>query len=214
MKLDLGKLWRLVDDERSSSAPQKLPTSIYGEIERYIDELQEEMRDIEGKRRAYLEDELKTARIKTEEMFERRIFKVAGLAASRLGQMPANLLVHEERLYNDLVNQIGVLRSEILGGVVGENALVKDDVAESVKSVKKSFIKGDDTILDSSSIMRVLKDIPVFMGVHNGKSREYSLKKEDIVVLPRFHAEGLCKKKAAIEIDIFKGEDHEDAKED
>ncbi|OFV68194.1 MAG: hypothetical protein SCAL_000834 [Candidatus Syntrophoarchaeum caldarius] len=213
MKLDLGKLWRLVDDERSSSSLQKLPSSIFEEIERYINELQEEMRDLEGKRRAYLEDELKTARIKAEELFERRIFKVVGLAASRLSQMPANLLVHEEDLYKDLVNQIEALRSRILGGVIGEKSGKKEDVAEPESSAKKRFIRGNDTILDSSSIMRVLKDIPVFMGVHNGKSREYSLKKEDIVVLPRFHAEGLCKKKAAIEIDISKGEYHEDAKE-
>ncbi|MCW7076533.1 MAG: hypothetical protein OCU18_04475 [Candidatus Syntrophoarchaeum sp.] len=213
MSMDLAKLWRLVDDERNSSSLQKLPPTVYEQIATYIHELQEEMRDLEGKRRVYLEDELKTARIKSEELFERRIFKVVGLASSRLNQIPENLLSHEERLYSEVVGQIEGLRSKILKGIFGEARKEKGDL-DSEGRFKKSFIKGDDSILVNFSIVRVLSDIPVFMGVHNGKSREYSLKREDIVVLPRSHAEGLCKKKAAVEIDISKGEVYEDAKED
>ncbi|HEC56447.1 MAG TPA: hypothetical protein ENI32_00955 [Candidatus Syntrophoarchaeum butanivorans] len=200
--MDLGKLWRFVDDERSSSTLQRLPASVYDEIRRYIHELEGEIRELEGKRRMYLEDELRTARIKVEELFEKRIFKVAGLASSRLKQMPENLLPHEEDLYKDLVERIEALRGRVLGPILrkGED--------------EKSFIRGDDSIMDNFTIVRVLKDIPVFMGVYNGKSREYSLKKEDIVILPRSHAEGLCKKKVAIEVEIPGGEDDEDAERD
>lgn len=212
MAMDLSKLWRLVDDERSSSTLQKLPPSIYDQIGRYVYELKDELSDLEGKRRVYLEDELKTARIKSEELFERRIFKVVGLASSRLSQMPANLLPDEELLYSDLFGKIDALRSEVLKGIFGEGQEEREDEGEN-SGVKKSFIRSEDTILVNFSIVRVLKDIPVFMGAHDGKSREYSLKREDIVVLPRFHAEGLCKKKAAVEINLRKGEVHEDAKE-
>ncbi|HDM36619.1 MAG TPA: hypothetical protein ENG09_05140 [Candidatus Syntrophoarchaeum butanivorans] len=200
--MDLGKLWRFVDDERSSSTLQRLPASVYDEIRRYIHELEEEIRELEGKRRMYLEDELRSARIKVEELFEKRIFKVASLASSRLKQMPENLLPHEEDLYKDLVERIEALRGRVLGPILrkGED--------------EKSFIRGDDSIMDNFTIVRVLKDIPVFMGVYNGKSREYSLKKEDIVILPRSHAEGLCKKKVAIEVEIPGGEDDEDAERD
>ncbi len=200
--MDLGKLWRFVDDERSSSTLQRLPASVYDEIRRYIHELEGEIRELEGKRRMYLEDELRTARIKVEELFEKRIFKVASLASSRLKQMPENLLPHEEDLYKDLVERIEALRGRVLGPILrkGED--------------EKSFIRGDDSIMDNFTIVRVLKDIPVFMGVYNGKSREYSLKKEDIVILPRSHAEGLCKKKVAIEVEIPGGEDDEDAERD
>ena len=200
--MDLGKLWRFVDDERSSSTLQRLPASVYDEIRRYIHELEGEIRELEGKRRMYLEDELRSARIKVEELFEKRIFKVASLASSRLKQMPENLLPHEEDLYKDLVERIEALRGRVLGPILrkGED--------------EKSFIRGDDSIMDNFTIVRVLKDIPVFMGVYNGKSREYSLKKEDIVILPRSHAEGLCKKKVAIEVEIPGGEDDEDAERD
>ncbi|MDY6959973.1 MAG: hypothetical protein SVK08_12555, partial [Halobacteriota archaeon] len=66
------------------------------------------------------------------------------------------------------------------------------EVKEDCKAVQSPILA-----MDGFSVLRVLKDIPTFVG---SDGRNYKLSVEDIIVLPKSNADLLCAKGAALKI--------------
>ena len=71
--MNLEELWKILDKERSSSALQKLPNNFYEQVSEYILELKNERgrTDRDDPKAALIEDELNTARIRIESIFNK-----------------------------------------------------------------------------------------------------------------------------------------------
>jgi len=107
----------------------------------------------------------------------------AALSAARGGShTPKFLTEHEKKFYKNLLEIMQENRKEIFG--MDENKIKKED----------------ETATDNESsniILRILKDVPSFIG---DDMKKYSLRKEDVISMPKETAEVLTKRGAAEEI--------------
>ncbi|MDY6864819.1 MAG: hypothetical protein SVY15_02430 [Halobacteriota archaeon] len=206
--MSLEKLWRILDAERKSAGLQNISPSFYKDASEYIKELELELSKTgpEDPKAIILVDELKTARMRIENIFNKRIGKIINLASSKacgLSKIPNGFIENEKDIFEKIVKIIEQAKSSVL-----ENALIcsenkesspKTTVDVSEREVKEDCKAVQSPILamDGFSVLRVLKDIPTFVG---SDGRNYKLGEEDIIVLPKSNADILCAKGAALKI--------------
>lgn len=190
-----------------------LSGDFYVKVAEQISELEEEKRKIEdtyGTKYAIIEDELKTARKALENIIERRtakIIKEASLRASSRQREKQDLdaLTREECMfYNKLVELITEWRSALLDqipGKVKEKQLIpcSQEAAPPENKEKEISFDGKKDISKEYIVVRLLKDIPTFAGADG---RNYTLAKEDVVVLSTVNAKALINRNAAIRIPV------------
>ncbi len=176
---DLSEIRR---KESSSPMPIKIEPDFYKSLARYLNSLEEELmkerkKDPNSNRATLLADELKNATRLSEEIYGKREKKIiqAALAAARGGKPKLKYLMEEEKiLYDDTLEILKRNREKIFAK--------KAKLGESKK----------DTV-----IVRGLKDVPSFIGED---MKNYEIKKEDILTLPRKTASILIKRGVVEEI--------------
>ncbi|MHC1585352.1 MAG: DNA replication complex subunit Gins51 [Candidatus Syntropharchaeia archaeon] len=190
--MDFEELRRIFDNEKKSSELQIIPKDFYNQVKEYIQELKKEEDKSDKKRKRFIRDEIKNAEMKVKNIFSRRIGKIL-LFASSSKKMPEGLIPEEEKIYNRIVECIEDCRKKVLLPIFecGERGDEKVDIKKENIEQKKH--------MEGKTVVRVICDIPTFMGIDG---RSYTLKKEDVVVLPDANAEVLCKRNAAIEVKI------------
>ncbi len=174
--LSYAKLRNIEQKEKSSATLTEVGADFYRMANNFINELEERMEEEKIKNPSsnkifLIADELRNAKRLLESIFERREKKIvlSALSAVRGGRgMPENLTREEKIFYEALLN------------------LLKENRKRIFESNKKEFL-----------IVRVIKDIPQFMG---SDMKKYSLKKEDVISLPYDVAQLLIKRGAAEEI--------------
>jgi DNA replication factor GINS len=214
------KLNDILREERKSKLVP-LEKDFYYKVGRQIQELEEEKREISdkyGTKYEIIEDELKTARKVIDNIIERRTKKIiteASLRASSKQKEKQDLesMTMEERIfYNRLLEVMAGWRGEISEKILGktkdiplkEEAPMEKKITEAPDEIKSTpEIKGDTEgkkdISKEYIVVRLLKDIPTFVGVDG---RNYTLAKEDIAVLSAVNAKALINRKAAVQIPV------------
>ncbi|QLC49203.1 hypothetical protein HWN40_02435 [Methanolobus zinderi] len=193
------------------------------ELEEEIDKINNP-RSVESK---MLEDELQSAMTDVEVIFIRRLKKTIVTAtttafSNRPPQDIHKLLPEERRVYDAVLSTINTARQELLEPILDPHAgsKVKEDRKPSIteESAGKNAIAeksgqgetgaspetamdrqekeaiGKSNINEEFVVVRILEDLPTFKAMDN---RNYTLRAEDVVVLPALNAKGLVKRNVA-----------------
>ena len=208
--MNLEELWKVLDKERGSSTLQKLSDDFYEKVNDYILELRDEKNkmDPDDSKAILIEDELKTARIRIESIFNKRLGKIINLASSKVSglmEQPNGLITSEKEIFEGVAKIIEEGRNAILSPVLtGIKKSTKTKEPKKENKEKKILMPVEDkaafeqkNIMKNFALVRILRDIPTFVGA-NG--RNYTASKEDVMTLPLANAEVLCNRGAALKI--------------
>lgn len=210
-RINLENILKVERDERKKLVP--LEEDFYGKVAQQIQELEEEKKNIEdpySTKYSIIEDELKTARNAIESIIYKRTTKIINEArynAEILHQAPLrqremkniDSMTQEERVfYEKLVGSMTEWRRDVTNKIYRKENKKEIPVKNLPEDNKKESIPEDKKDISKEYIVvRLLKDIPTFVGVDG---RNYTLAKEDVVVLSTVNAKALINRKAAIQI--------------
>ena len=218
--MDIEKLWELLHKERNTASLQVLPETFHEDVREYLKKLEDEKTEAGGERgrSELVEDEIRNARMKAEDIIQRRIGKIVKLASSGMGTQPKEMLDEEANIFEGVKNYVeqgkerlfALLSSENEGAIKSEG--IREDereeqnaqgdaetVEHSFKQVKQpdSAENGNQNEKEEMHIVRILEDIPTFMGIDG---EIYNVGKEDVIMLPKTNAEMLCRRGVAVRI--------------
>jgi DNA replication factor GINS len=186
----------LFRQENKSSQLTKVDPALYDKMSAYIKTLRKESeREIAmnpmSQASMMLNDQLKKAIDKSKRVYELRQRKIALLALRKVaGDNPdtGNLTPDELVLFSSLTSVIGAHKdSNADFEELGPRFTQPRDVTElpealATKACEDKKLEGTgDKTRDELVLVRVLEDLPTFAGV----DKDYKLKKEDIISLPR-----------------------------
>jgi len=200
-----AKLRSLENMERQSPELTNIGNDFYKEVFIYMKELEkrfeeERNRNPSSKKILLISDELRNTKRIWKSIFERREKKIvqAALSAARGGDHTPKFMTQQEKIfYENLLKILHENRNAIFerGEMQRENEEKNEKQefhAGSHEPAKDKEIKSND-----DKIIRILKDVPPFVG---SDMKNYSLKKEDVISMPKETAEILINRKAAEEI--------------
>lgn len=199
--MDIEKLWEILYKERNTASLQELPETFCEEVSEYMGKLAEEKEEEDERRRELIEDEIRNARMKVEDIIRRRIGKIVKLASSGMKTAPKGMLEEEQMIFEGVKSHVVEGREKIFALILGE----KEGKSEKRDAEKKNEASSPAHVPAKSNteelhIVRILEDIPTFMGTDG---RIYKVRKEDVIMLPKTNAEILCKRGVAVR---FEGE--------
>jgi DNA replication initiation complex subunit (GINS family) len=180
-------LRRIQQAEQTSSIPTKINMNFYQDLSSYIKTIEKSVENEKNplKLKLFADETQNTKKIANSiyELREKKIVQAA-LATAR-GAVPdlSNLLDIEKKLYTTLVEQIVCSRREIF-----EEPVDRDSKKQPASPLVVDQQKRDS---NTNPIVRVLEDTPEFIGIDE---KTYSLRKEDVLSLPREMTEPLLKK--------------------
>lgn len=181
-ELSYQKLRSIEQRERQSPNLINIGPDFYVSAFHYIKGLEKRLEEERGenpssRKVVLITDELRNAKRVWESIMERREKKIiqAALSAARAGtSLPSSLTYQEKKFYEKIV-------------------------ALLVENRKTIFEGREKNVTERGIIIRVLEDIPHFVAKD---MKKYSLKKEDVIVLPKDIAEILIKKEAAEKVAV------------
>ena len=178
-------LRRIQQQEKTSPLLTKIYQKFYQKFSEYLKNLQRiaEKEDDANKLKLF-DDEIQNTKKIAFNIYELREKKIIQAALSKVrGGKPdlKNLLEIEKRLYDSLVKQIIVSREEILEQKLEKKTDVKS-APETGKKEEKS---------NTNAIVRVTQGTPEFVGTN---MKTYSLRKDDVLTLPKEMSEPLLKR--------------------
>ena len=193
---DIMTLFR---QENRSPQLTKVDPALYDRISAYIKSVRKESeREIAMNPGSHasmmLNDQLKKAIDKAKRVYELRTRKIALIALRKVsGDNPdtANLTPDELVLFSSLTSVLAAHKdSNADFEVLGPRTARQEEVVE-VPSLKRPEPKAkepeEEKAADELVMARVLEDVPTFAGV----DRDYKLRKEDVVSIPRSVADTL-----------------------
>ncbi|MCK4398639.1 MAG: hypothetical protein KAV25_06575 [Methanophagales archaeon] len=215
--MDIEKLWELLHKERNTASLQVLPETFHEDVREYLKKLEDEKIEAGGERgrSELVEDEIRNARMKAEDIIQRRIGKIVKLASSGMGTAPKQMLEEEAKIFEGVKNYVeqgkerlfALLSSEderaIKSEGIGEDEREEQKQQGDAETVEPSFKQQDSAENDNQNekeemhIVRILEDIPTFMGIDG---EIYNVGKEDVIMLPKTNAEILCRRGVAVRI--------------
>ena len=206
--MDVEKLWEILYRERNTSSLQELSDRFCEEVRAYIARLEAEKRDADETRRGFLEDEMRNARMKVEDIIRRRIGKIIRLASSGMDTPPKGMLDEEREIFQAVKSQVEAGRARIFAYIFGEPALNESESKRGERAERHSDTEHDNANKHSNQyidmeMVRVLENIPTFMGIDG---RIYKVGKEDVIMLPKTNAEILCNRGVAMRFEAYKRE--------
>jgi len=212
-----SQLRNLERQERQSPELMNVGNDFYEAVRRHIRELEERLeeeraRDPSSKKVLLISDELRNTRRIWDSIFERREKKVvqAALSAARSGShTPKHMTSQEKEFYRRLVDILEENRRVILEGeeVTPQPEAAEDRVqpgedprCQPEAGKGPAGKKGEPSPAPVTGVvLRITKDVPSFVG---SDMKNYSLKEEDVVTLPRDMADILVKRGAAEKITV------------
>lgn len=136
-------------------------------------------------------DQLEVAREQAREIIQERMRKIVRMALAHVvmrspDEAPA-MTSEESELYGTLIRLLSAWRRDRLDQVFGRKAEIKKTAVQETR--KKSR--------DSYVAVRLLTNVPTFVGLdqHN-----YTLMKNDVVMVPTVNAQALIERKAAVAV--------------
>ena len=226
--MDFEDLRNILSREQKAKLA-KLEPDFYEGVRAYLDGLRDEQQTAPKMEAQLLADELETAENRLQRIFELRVGKIVNLASSHIlaeikgikQDMDAMTPV-ERDMYDSVLVAVRKGWSDIERAVTGRSTLPatedirSEELVEPVEAVDErakdvSEEREDLTIapanhedhdngnLKEYTVVRVLKDVPTFMGAD---SHHYTLAKNDVVILPNLNANVLCKRRVVLPVTI------------
>ncbi len=202
--MDIEKLWETLYKERNTASLQELPETFFEDVSEYIKKLEAEGREADGSRKGFVEDEIKNARMKVEDIIRRRIGKIIKLASSGVNTSPKGMMEEERLIFDGVKSHVDEGRERIFALILSEGKEEKREVVtkneedvshQTASAVEKNAASAESEDKEPLHIVRILEDIPTFMGTDG---RIYKVRKEDVIMLPKTNAEILCKRGVAV----------------
>ncbi|MEM0493278.1 MAG: hypothetical protein QXS02_04940 [Candidatus Thermoplasmatota archaeon] len=205
-KITYKTLRHIQETEKNSPSISKIDNQFYYNVNLYLNSLQESLeKEKNPERLKILNNEIQNIKKLVINIYEQREKKIvhAALSASRGGKPDIrNLIEPERRLYDNITNFILSSREEILRTSKDEEVIdnkkeeIKIDTKEEENKKDDLSKKKEDEIEkkqpSTNPIVQVLTDIPSFVGTD---MKTYTLKKDDILSLPRDMSDQLIKRK-------------------
>ncbi len=202
---DMGyeEIMSLFRQEYRSPQLTKVEPSLYDKMNQYLRNLRKESeREItvnpSSQASMMVNDQLKKATEKVKRVYELRQRKIALLSLRRVaGDNPetGNLTPDELVLYSSLISVLGAHQDnnadfENTGPRFSDpkDIITLPDAPESKASVKEEETSELEDVKEDLVLVRVLEDVPTFAGL----DRDYTLRKEDVVSLPKNIADTLA----------------------
>lgn len=204
---------KLRDERKTRSKLVPLESDFYERVAEQIRELEDEKRkneDTYSTKYAILEDELKTDRKAIENIVERRTAKIINQASLHSSSKPKehrevdSMTQGEREFYNELLHLMTRYRSELMDRIFSKKEKQTVPLCPQVcqeNEPKETGLEGKKDISKEYIVVRLLKDIPTFVGADG---RNYTLEKEDVAVLSVVNAKALINRNAAIQISVKK----------
>lgn len=226
--MDFEDLRNILTREQKSKLA-KLEPDFYEGVRAYLDGLREEQQTAPKMEAQLLADELETAENRLQRIFELRVGKIVNLAASNtlaeikgIKQDMDAMAPVERDMYDSVLVAVRKGWSDIERAVTGRATLPAtedirseelmepvEDVDERAKDVSEeredltiapvNHEAHDNGNLNDYTVVRVLKDVPTFMGAD---SHHYTLAKNDVAILPNLNANVLCKRRVVLPVTI------------
>ena len=223
--MDFEDLRNILTREQKSKLA-KLEPDFYEDVRAYLDGLREEQQTAPKMEAQLLADELETAENRLQRIFELRVGKIVNLASSHILaeikgiKQDLDAMAPVERdMYDSVLVAVRKGWSDIERAVTGKSTLpatedirsgeLVEDVGERAKDVSEeredltiapaNHEDHDNGNLKEYTVVRVLKDVPTFMGAD---SHHYTLAKNDVVILPNLNANVLCKRRVVLPVTI------------
>jgi len=213
--MDREQLWKILYDERKMAALQELPADFFDDVRKHIEKLKDEKREADEKLRELVDDEIRNARTKVEDIIRRRIGKIVKLASSGVKAPPKGILDAEVRIFEDVRRHVEEGKESLLALILNrseekEREKEKSGYKEitlnkSEKAERNEEEEGEEEEREEKKeeeegvVVRILDDIDDFVGTDG---RTYKVKREDIIMLPKINAEILCKRGFAERFDL------------
>ncbi|HTY89988.1 MAG TPA: hypothetical protein VMC84_02320 [Methanocella sp.] len=210
--MSLEDLVMILTKEREIDELQEIGDSFYDDAAGYIKKLEAARNEATNYREAdMLSDELKNARMVLEGIFDRRRSKIIDAAlntASGIRMDVKGLTQREKPMFDGIVAALESGRTDVLlpvlepGRPQNPSKNILGETTTKEKPIENSEVH-NDKISEDLVMVKVLKDIPRFVGVDG---RHYHLSGDDVVVLPKANALVLCNKNVAIPLQNPQGE--------
>ena len=185
-EIDYKTLRRIQQLEKNSPLLTKIDSNFYFKLSEYLKNLDKLIeKEDNSQKNKLLQDEIQNTKKIATGIYEQREKKIVQAALSKArGGRPdlKNLLNVEKPLYDSIINLMMQSRKEIL-----------NNKAEGKKN-NEMPIKPEETvekIENTNPIVRVTTDIPEFIGTD---MKTYSLRKDDVLSLPKEMSEPLLKR--------------------
>jgi len=210
--MDIEQLWDILYKERTMASLQELPADFCEEVGEYMARLKGEREEADERRGELVEDEIRNARMKVEDIVRRRIGKLVKLASSGSRASPKGMLAVEQQIFEALRCHVEEGKEQLLALMFGERE--REEQLEEGQSRKQEqqppekcqeqpaswhIFKSTEPSAapegaEALQMVRILDDLPTFMGTDG---RIYKVKREDVIMLPKTNAEILCNRGVA-----------------
>lgn len=176
----------------------QLDPDFFDRVLKQIQELESEKSGAEpdSKQDEDITELLDIIKVQIRDIMDVRMYKIIRIASSQSAKRDKSdppVMTHEElKFYNALLGLMTAWRQECLDIVFGRKQIKKETVTvpelpkENKKDIRKDFI-----------LLRLLRNVPTFVGMDE---RNYTLAKEDVVMVPTVNAKALIMRKAAVQI--------------
>jgi DNA replication factor GINS len=198
--MHLDNLRNIILNERESARLSEIAPDTYQTARKYLAELQTQVyasEDPLSENTRTLIEEIHSLRETIRELFQIRSRKILALAGARL-ETPVDreetkkMIPPEREMYRIILAALEDCRCITAEGKAGPAPGGADGGAEATMETEPSPLSEN-----AQMIVRMLADVDAFLGVDG---RIYTLKKEDVVTLPRINAEVLCDHNIALNI--------------
>lgn len=191
---------------------QDLPADFCEEVGEYMARLKAERKEADERRGELVEDEIRNARMKVEDIVRRRIGKLVKLASSGSRASPKGMLAVEQQIFEALRRQVDEGKERLLALIFGEREEQTEQgpPEKQEQQEQQHPEKGRASATwhifkpteppaapegaEALQMVRILDDLPTFMGTDG---RIYKVKREDVIMLPKTNAEILCNRGVA-----------------
>lgn len=206
--MDIKEIKKVAHQEKDNNI-QILPIEFYNKSLEYINDLEFKLKKIENGRSIeykILDDEISSLIDDIDFIFMKRVGKIIERATFKyfstiestiFKKEYEKLLPLEKKFFDDIIYLITNLKKEIIitkyqnkeNNINDKNNWKKNDI----------LVENKNVICNEYSIVRILKDIPEFIGIDKVNYHVFS---EDIVTLPTINANVLVSRHVAIFIQV------------
>ncbi len=202
----LEELRNILLSERDGGKLVEVAAGTFEGARQYLEELHERVYQIPdplSEEIQALREEIESIRGTMQDIFQIRLRKILYLARTHAEgeedrEEMKRMLPEELTMYRSIVGSITACRNALTGtrSLPRAVAIAAPPPVEEPVPEEPAPGKGAESPLETAMV-RILEDLEPFVGVDG---RVYHLKKEDLVTLPKEHAELLCARNIALNI--------------
>ena len=198
--MQLDNLRNMILNERESARLVELAPDTFDNARKYLAQLQHRVYKTEdplSEESRTLIEEIHSLRETIRDLFQIRARKILALAGARM-ETPVDreetkkMIPPEREMYRIIVSALEDCRRCAVEGNREQPFVQEECIAGETEREESSLPPGEERM-----IVRMLADVDSFLGVDG---RVYTLKKEDVVTLPRINGEVLCDHNIALNI--------------